>query len=250
MNSNGLVLYSDQYVNSFQVDLMSGFISAIYSFMSQTIFTNELDFIEVGGLRFVFDIHEIGENHSDLIFVILCDRTENNAYIKPKLEELKWKFLELYYAKIKNWTTGDRDLFDGFKSIEQEIINRRSIILDANTETALLKNFQKMYQISGFIIGAALLTQTGHVLISFIDNKLLEGILRTLEARFHAGFTQIQSMLTQEPEGILVLIGNKDTLTAVLFQNSCPLGTALILGENFAKELNQVLDHQTIKDKA
>ena len=56
MNSNGLIVFSDQYASTFEVDLMSGFISALYNFMQQTIFTNELDNIEVGGLRFIFGI--------------------------------------------------------------------------------------------------------------------------------------------------------------------------------------------------
>jgi hypothetical protein len=245
MNSNGLLLFSDEINTKFQAELMSGFISAIYSFMQHTIFTNDLDNIEVGGLRFVFEIHEIGEENSDLIFTILCDSTDNMAYIKPKLEETKWKFLELFYSQAKHWESGNRAIFDAFKPIEREIIGRESIILDKETEANLLKNFHKLIQISEYLIGAALLTQKGHVVLSFIDNTFLGNILHTLEGRFYAGFTKIQTIITKEADGILVLIGcseHTEIISALLFNKECPIGTALVLGEQFSNSIKEILE--------
>lgn len=241
MNSHGAILYSDEYENTFQIDLMSGFLSAIYSFMQNAIYTNELDTLEVGGLRFIFDIQEMEEDKADLIFVILCDRTDNIAFIKPKLTQCKWKFLELFYNEIKVWETIERELFDKYQPIEREIIQQMPLKLNQETELLLLKSFHKLLDASEFIIGAALLTQSGHVLFSFLDNKFLQNVLKTMEGRFHSGYTKIQTIMSKEPDGILVMIGKDEFVCGVLFQQTCPLGTALIMGEQFTNSLNEII---------
>ena len=88
MNSNGLIIFSDQYASTFEVDLMSGFISALYNFMQQTIFTNELDNIEVGGLRFIFEIQEMGKAYPiyyslSYVIVPIILLVSNPSLMKP-----------------------------------------------------------------------------------------------------------------------------------------------------------------------
>ncbi len=162
----------------------------------------------------------------------------------PSSDEAKWAFLQSFYQQTKCFDPASRDIFSPFQETEREIIERIAVTLDADSEKMILQHFQRLLEDSEYIIGAALLTQTGSVLISFIDNQLLENILRTLEGRFHAGFTKIQTMLTQEKDGILVLIGTDEVISAVLIQSVCPLETALKLGQQFADTIKSVVDNK------
>ena len=105
----------------------------------------------------------------------------------------------------------------------------------------LLTHFQKLYTISEHAMGAALITQTGSIILSFIESNLLDSILRTLEGRFHSGFTKIDVMVSKERDGELVLIGKDKFIVALLFRNDLQLPMALDLGQNFAKGIEKII---------
>lgn len=242
MNSHGNILYSHEYSEAYTPDLLASFISAIHSFMEQSIYTGELDAIEVGGLRFIFNLQHIGTDESKIFFIVLCDRTDNIASIKPKLQKVSLKFLELFYNDIKKFAaTGERSLFEPFKEYEQPIFTEKLIEISPEVEGEILGVIDSLYNKTEFIIGAALLTQMGNVLLSFIEDHLLENILRTLEGRFHSGFRSIDTILSREKDGILVLIGSEKIVCAVLFKSNCPFTSALEIGESFNEEINKLL---------
>ena len=243
MNSHGNILYTHEYSEAYTPDLLASFISAIHSFMEQSIYTGELDAIEVGGLRFVFNLQYIGTDESKLFFVVLCDRTDNIDSIKPKHKKVCLKFLELHYSNIKKFSeTGERSLFDSFKEFEQPIFSEKLIELSTEVEGEILGVIDSLYNKTEFIIGAALLTQMGNVLLSFIESHLLENILKTLEGRFHSGFRSIDTILSREKDGILVLIGSEKMVCAVLYKSNCPFNEALSLTESFNEDITKILE--------
>jgi hypothetical protein len=246
MDPNGAILFSDQFVKTFEADLMSGFVSAIYHYMSKTIFTGELDTLEVGGLRFIFDIQEVGEEEHTVIFVALVDRTDNIAEFKPKLEQIKWKFIERYYQQILTWNAGDQNYFCDFQETERGIFEQKGLNLDLKTERSLLTEIQGLYSHSPEILGVALLNVTGKVIYSFIEDPLLQIILRTVEGRFHAGFLNIRKLISEEKDGILVILGNEQVLCTVLVKSSCKIDQALKIAEDFSDKVHLILNSNKI----
>jgi hypothetical protein len=60
-NTGELIFYK-AYEDVFNVKLTSSFLSAIFSFVKQTLKTEELSEIEVGLFRFIFEIEKIKQD--------------------------------------------------------------------------------------------------------------------------------------------------------------------------------------------
>ena len=71
MKSTGELLFHKTYEEIFDIKLTSGFLSAIFSFVKQTLKTKELSEIEVGPFRFIFEVEktDVGE----LMFTLFSD---------------------------------------------------------------------------------------------------------------------------------------------------------------------------------
>lgn len=241
METNGTVLFSDDYIETFEVNLISGFIAAIHQYMAKTIFTGELDSLDVGGLRFVFEIQEVGSDDRVLFFVILLDRTDNIVEFRPKLQEVKWKFLEQFYNLLMKGTNGDQSLFDEFRAFEREVFERKLLNLDVKIERQLLQFFHKLLAENNDVIGSALLDMNGTVKFSFIEANLLQNILKTVEARFHANAKQIKKIVSEEEDGLLVLVGSKHTICAILLSKKTSFQDAAKFGQFITDEIGTLL---------
>ena len=66
-NTGELIFYKT-YEDIFNVKLTSSFLSAIFSFVKQTLKTEELSEIEVGLFRFIFEIEKIKSD--ELLFAL------------------------------------------------------------------------------------------------------------------------------------------------------------------------------------
>ena len=61
MKSTGELIFYKTYEDIFNIKLTSSFLSAIFSFVKQTLRTKELSEIEVVPFRFIFEVEELTE---------------------------------------------------------------------------------------------------------------------------------------------------------------------------------------------
>jgi hypothetical protein len=243
MEPNGTVLFSDDYIETYEVDLISGFLAAIHQYMTKTIFTGELDSLDVGGLRFVFEIQEVGCDDQIIFFVILIDRTDNIAEFRPKLQEVKWIFLKQFYTQVLEGCNGDQSRFDEFHKFEREVFERKLLNFDVKLERQLLQFFHKLLAETKDVIGAALLDMNGNVKYSFIEPNLLQNILKTIEGRFHAGVKSLKMIISEEEDGLLVLVGIKQIICSILLSKKCTFQDAAKLGQSLPNLIGSILEN-------
>ena len=106
----------------------------------------------------------------------------------------------------------------------------------------LLKVFNELHTFSSFVISSALLTQTGRVIISYLDPNVLSEIIRLLEGRFLAGNYKINELISLEDFGILSLIGiNQHFISVIQFKANCPFETGLIISKKFSTRLYKLI---------
>ena len=94
--NTGELIYYKAYEDIFNVQLTSSFLSAIFSFVKQTLKTSEISEIEVGVFRFIFEIERIKSD--ELLFALFSDRTDNLV----ELNEKEYEFIKLLYSRNVN----------------------------------------------------------------------------------------------------------------------------------------------------
>lgn len=239
MKSSGETIFFDNYEREFNIDLISGLVSAMFAFIQHSLNTSDLDSVDVDTFRFLFEMQTI--SNQTYIFILLIERKDNIAEYQPRLVKAKEKFLTMHKETLENWSGGDISIFNNFTLIEREIFNQKTIYLNEEMETELLATIQNLYELTEFTLGAAILTQTGTVVLSFLENSLLIKIIKLLEGRFHSGGSKLSKIVSVENEGILVLFGIENIITAIVFQKDCPMGTALMYGERVSERINKII---------
>ena len=116
-NTGELIFYK-AYEDIFNVKLTSSFLSAIFSFVKQTLKTEELSEIEVGPFRFIFEMEKIGND--ELLFALFSDRTDNLVEIRNQLREIKNQFINKYDLTLlsKNFNGEISKYFEFEKNID------------------------------------------------------------------------------------------------------------------------------------
>ena len=235
MKSTGELLFYKTYEDIFDIKLTSSFLSAIFSFVKQTLKTKELSEIEVGPFRFIFEIEKA--NHSELMFALFSDRTDNLVELRNQLRAIKNEFLlEFDLTRLTEKFDGEISKFQDF---------------DKNVETyfkllieyikALIEVFDELHTFSSFVISSALLTQTGRVIISYLSPNVLSDIIRLLESRFIIGNSKINELISLEEYGILSLIGIDNFISIIQFKKNCPFETGLIIAKKFSNRLKNLI---------
>ena len=238
-NTGELVFYK-VYEDLFNVKLTSQFLSAIYSFVKQTLKTGKLSEIEVGPFRFIFEIEKIKKD--ELMFAIFADRTDNLVELRNQLKEITEQFSDKF-----DLLTLDKD-FDGeiskffeFEHNINDIMEKSKKLVSEEIQKDLLKVINELHTFSSFVTSSALLTQTGRVIVSYLNPNVLSEIIKLLEARFLIGNNKISELITLESFGILSLSAIDSFISVILFKSYCPFETALIISKQFSSRLRKLI---------
>jgi len=239
MKSTGELLFYKAYEDIFDIKLTSSFLSAIFSFVKQTLKTKELSEIEVGPFRFIFEVEKA--NSSELMFALFSDRTDNLVELRNQLREIKSEFLSEF--DLKNLTdnfNGEVSIYQNFEKNVDEIIESKELVSE-EIQKDLIEVFNELHTFSSFVISSALLTQTGRVIVSYLSSNVLSEIIRLLESRFIIGNSRISELISLEEYGILSLVGIDNFISIIQFKKNCPFETSLIISKKFSKRLKKLI---------
>lgn len=239
MRSSGELIYYKIYEDIFNLKLTSGFLSAIYAFLKHSLKTIDLNQIDIGNFRFIFEIEKTG--NMELLFVLLAERTDNLLELRANLLSIKNKFIQQFYNHLIDFNGNITEFFE-FESTVEEIIENNKKLLDDLAMHKIEQIFKDLKKFSSFVIDSALLTQKGRIIKTSLEKKILSEIIRLLEARHITGKDEINELITLEDFGILSLNAvNKQLISVIQFKRECPFETALILSKKFSKKIQLTL---------
>ena len=239
-NTGELIFYK-AYEDVFNVKLTSSFLSAIFSFVKQTLKTEELSEIEVGLFRFIFEIEKIKQD--ELLFALFSDRTDNLVELRNQLREIKTQFLNKFDLNLltDNYD-GEISKFQDFEKNIDSIMENGNQLVSDDIKNDLLNNFNELHTFSSFVVSSALLTQTGRVIVSNLEQDILQEIVRLLEGRFLSGNYRVNELISLEKFGVLSLIGiDKHFISVILFKKNCPFETGLVISKRFSNRLQKLI---------
>ena len=238
--TTGELIFHKTYEDLFNIELTSGFLSAIISFVELTLKTEKLSEIEVGPFRFIFEIEKI--KMDELMFAIFADRTDNLVELRNQLREVKNQFLNKFEIdELDHEFDGEISKFFDFEKNINDIMEKSKKLVSEEIQKDLLKVIKELHTFSSFVLASALLTQTGRVIVSYLNPNVLSEIIKLLEARFLIGNNKISELITLETFGILSLTGIDSFISVIQFKNSCPFETALIISKKFSVRLRTLI---------
>lgn len=237
--TTGELIFHKSYEDIFNVKLTSSFLSAIFSFVKQTLKTEKLSEIEVGPFRFIFEIEKI--ESEELMFAIFADRTDNLVELRNQLREVRKQFLDKFELSSLTEFDGEISKFFGFENNIDDIMEKSKQLVSEEIQKDLLNIINELHTFSSFVMASALLTQTGRVIVSYLNPNVLSEIIRLLEARFLIGNNKISELITLETFGILCLVGINSFISVIQFKESCPFETALIISKKFSSRLRNLI---------
>jgi hypothetical protein len=242
MKSNtGELIFYKAYEDVFNVKLTSSFLSAIFSFVKQTLKTEELSEIEVGLFRFIFEIEKIKQD--ELLFALFSDRTDNLVELRNQLREIKTQFLNRFDLNLltDNYN-GEISKFLDFEKNIEDIMENGNQLVSEDIKNDLLNIFNELHTFSSFVVSSALLTQTGRVIVSNLEQDILQEIVRLLEGRFLSGNYRVNELISLEKFGVLSLIGiDQHFISVILFKSNCPFETGLVISKRFSNRLQKLI---------
>ncbi len=240
MKNTGELIFYKTYEDIFNVNSTSGFLSAIFSFVKETLKTEKLSEIEVGPFRFIFEIEKI--KNEELLFALFSDRTDNLVELRSQLREIKKQFLERFNLEsLTDNFNGEISEFLDFEKNIQSILEVSKKLISEEVQKDLLNIFNELHTFSSFVISSALLTQTGRIIVSFLNPNVLSEIIRLLEGRFIVGNNKINELITLEDFGILSLVGIDSYMSVIQFKKNCPFETGLIISKKFSNRLRKLI---------
>jgi len=239
-NTGELIFYKT-YEDIFDVKLTSSFLSAIFSFVKQTLKTEKLSEIEVGPFRFIFEIERMGAD--ELLFALFADRTDNLVELRNQLREVKAQFLEKFDEdSLTHNFDGEISKFNDFDANIENILENNKQLVSDDVQEDIIKVFNELQTFSVYVVSSALLTQTGRVIVSYLDPNVLSEIIRLLEGRFMTGNYKITELISLEDFGILSLKGiDEHFISVILFKKNCPFETSLITTKKFSQRLRNLI---------
>ncbi len=239
-NTGELIFYKT-YEDIFNINLTSGFLSAIFSFVKQTLKTEDLSEIEVGPFRFIFEIEKIKSD--ELLFALFSDRTDNLVEIRNQLREIRTQFINKFDLDLlTDKYDGEISKFYDFNDNIDEIMNNHGQLVSEEIKKDLLNVFNELHTFSSFVVSSALLTQTGRVIVSSLDPNILSEIIRLLEGRFISGNYRVNELISLEKFGVLSLIGiDQHFISVIQFKSNCPFETGLVISKRFSKRIKKLI---------
>ncbi|MHA2398766.1 MAG: hypothetical protein ACXADU_07735 [Promethearchaeota archaeon] len=241
MKSTGELIFYKTYEDIFNVKLTSSFLSAIFSFVKQTLKTEELSEIEVGLFRFIFEIEKIKDE--ELLFALFSDRTDNLVELRNQLREIKDQFISKFdVALLTDNYDGEISKFLDFEQNINNIMENGNQLVSEEIKADLLNIFNELHTFSSFVVASGLLTQTGRVIVSNLDQDILQEIIRLLEGRFLSGNYRVNELISLEKFGVLSLSGLSEYFISVIqFKKNCPFETGLVISKRFSNRLQKLI---------
>jgi len=239
-NTGELIFYKT-YEDIFNVKLTSSFLSAIFSFVKQTLKTEALSEIEVGLFRFIFEIEKIGKD--ELLFALFSDRTDNLVELRNQLREIKNQFINKYdLTLLTDNFDGEISKFFEFEKNIDAIMENHGQLVSNEIKKDLLSVFNELHTFSSFVVSSALLTQTGRVIVSSLEPNILSEIIRLLEGRFISGNFRVNELISLENFGVLSLVGiDEHFISVIQFKNNCPFETGLVISKRFSNRIHKLI---------
>ncbi len=239
-NTGELIFYKT-YEDIFNIKLTSSFLSAIFSFVKQTLKTEELSEIEVGLFRFIFEIEKIGND--ELLFALFSDRTDNLVELRNQLREIKKQFINKYdLTLLTNNFDGEISKFFEFEKNINEIMENHGQLVSDEIKKELLNIFNELHTFSSSVVSSALLTQTGRIIVSSLEPNILSEIIRLLEGRFISGNYRVNELISLENFGVLSLTGiDQHFISVIQFKSNCPFETGLIISKRFSNRIQKLI---------
>jgi hypothetical protein len=239
-NTGELIFYKT-YEDIFNVKLTSSFLSAIFSFVKQTLKTEDLSEIEVGLFRFIFEIEKIGND--ELLFALFSDRTDNLVELRNQLREIKNQFINKYDPTLLTTNfDGEISKFFEFEKNVDAIMENHGQLVSEEIKKDLLTVFNELHTFSSFVVSSALLTQTGRVIVSSLELNILSEIIRLLEGRFISGNYRVNELISLENFGVLSLVGiEQHFISVILFKSNCPFETGLVISKRFSNRIQKLI---------
>jgi hypothetical protein len=136
---------------------------------------------------------------------------------------------------------GEISRFYEFQKNIDNITEESEKLIPKELQDDVLEIFNELHTFSTFVIASALLTQTGRVIISFLDSNILSEIIKLLEARFLIGNNKITELITLESFGVLSLVGIDSYISAIQFKHNSPFESALIISRKFSSRLQKII---------
>ena len=241
MKNTGELIFYKTYEDIFNVKLTSSFLSAIFSFVKQTLKTEELSEIEVGLFRFIFEIEKLGDD--ELLFALFSDRTDNLVEIRNQLREIKNQFINKYdLTLLANNFDGEISKYFEFEKNINQIMAHHDQLVSEEIKLKLLDIFNELHTFSSFVVSSALLTQTGRVIVSSLEMNILSEIIRLLEGRFISGNFRVNELISLENFGVLSLVGiDEHFISVIQFKSNCPFETGLVISKRLSNRIQKLI---------
>jgi len=239
--NTGELIFFKTYEDLFDIKLTSSFLSAIFSFVKQTLRTEMLSEIEVGPFRFIFEIEKLGND--ELLFALFADRTDNLVELRNHLREIQVQFLEKFdETSLTHGFDGEITKFKAFEENIENILEDDKRLISESIKEEIINIFEELHKFSVFVVSSALITQTGRVVVSYLDENILSEIIRLLEGRFITGNYKVNELISLEEFGILSLKGvDEHFISVIQFRKDCPFETSLLIAKKFSNRLKKLI---------
>jgi len=242
LKKTGVCIYSRRFTNEFEsleVNLITPFFSAIFSFSENVISRKTPEILEMSGLRFVFRVQE------DFIFSILSDSSASLLFVTSRLSRIMDEFFDKYpdTSIIKDYQELENPEFDNI--VDTLVTGEEDSYLSETFYKKAIDIFKGLIR-EDEINGAALLTTQGNVIYTSLPNDILLNSLKELEIRFMVGALTLPEMYYSLENGqkvfskIVDIPWKLDPLwVVVLYDSVVPLGMAEI---NLSKLANAIIN--------
>jgi len=244
LKKSGVCIFHKNFTKEFdniEVNLITPFFSAIFSFSENVISRKTPEVLEMGELRFVFKVYQ------DLIFSLLSDSTASILFVSTRLERISDVFLEEYpdFKKIKDYQQIDNPRLE--KIVDSIIKGEDEIYMSKTFYQKAINLFEELL-IDNEIVGAALLTTKGNVIYTSLPNEILVNSLKELEIRYMVGALNLPEMYYGLEDGkkvfskIIDIPWKLDPLLFVaLYDNVVPLGMAEMNLRKVANKITNII---------
>jgi len=235
-------MYSRSFTEDFEniePNLITPFFSAIFSFSENVISKKTPEVLEMGGLRFVFKVH------NDYIFAILSDSSASILFINSRLERLTEVFNDyLESNEIDENEVLESGNFDN--TIDSIITGEEDLVMSQPLYRKII-DFIKNLMFENEIMGAALLNINGKVIYTSLPHEILLSSLKELEIRytvskeFNTTFYSLENDQKVFSKIIKIPWKLDALLFVVLFDSTVPFGMAEINLNKIGKTIENII---------
>jgi hypothetical protein len=242
LQKTGVCIYSRNFTEDFKAiepNLITPFFSAIFSFSENVISKKNPEILEMGGLRFVFKVH------NDLIFTILSDSSSSILFINSRMERIT----EVFENFLESNNIDENEIIENVKfdgTIDSIITGDEDLVISQPLYRKII-NFINTLVYENEILGAALMNINGKVIYSSLPQEILLSSLKELEIRytvsreFNTTFYSLENEQKVFAKTIKIPWKLDPLLFVVLFDSTVHFGMAEINLDKISKTIENIL---------